>query len=173
MKRQMNRRFLVIFLLVACCLSVAITIIVKSRSKAVSDPYADPFTMIERIENAFDGEYKKQSITVLASTTTYASKDGSLDIIYRILFTTYYDKDPSEVTGLNVEAINALFPTDSMDSCEELIINGSDAAMYKKEDRAYLCWTRSPEITLVLEYNPEVVEESEIIKMAESVEAEG
>lgn len=43
-----------------------------------------------------------------------------------------------------------------------------DAALYKNDDVAYLCWTYSPEVTYVLEYNPYLIEDSEIIKMAES-----
>ena len=45
-----------------------------------------------------------------------------------------------------------------------------DAALYKKGESAYLCWTYSPEVTYVLEYNPEQLDDSEIIKMAESAE---
>ena len=57
-----------------------------------------------------------------------------------------------------------------MDSCEEMKIQDWDAALYKKGESAYLCWTYSPEVTYVLEYNPEQLDDSEIIKMAESAE---
>lgn len=56
-----------------------------------------------------------------------------------------------------------------MDSCEKMKIQEWDAALYKKEDKAYLCWTYSPEVTYVLEYNPNLIEDAEIIKTAESV----
>lgn len=172
MKLQISGRRIAIVFLAVCCLTVALSLIVKIRSKPASDPCTDPFAMIERIETALDGAYEKQAITVLASTTTYASKDGSNDINYRVLWTSYYEKDPREVTGLNIDALKALFPVDSMESCQELKIKDWDAAFYKKGESAYLCWTCSPELTLVLEYNPELVEDSEIIKMAESVEPE-
>ena len=45
-----------------------------------------------------------------------------------------------------------------------------DAALYKKDDVAFLCWTYSPEVSYVLEYNPNLIDDSEIIKMAESAE---
>lgn len=43
-------------------------------------------------------------------------------------------------------------------------------ALYKKDDTAFLCWTYSPEVTYVLEYTPSKIDDSEIIKMAESAE---
>lgn len=43
-------------------------------------------------------------------------------------------------------------------------------AVYKKDDTAFLCWTYSPEVTYVLEYTPSKIDDSEIIKMAESAE---
>ena len=75
------------------------------------------------------------------------------------------------MTGLNTDALSTLFQIDYMDSCQEMKIKDWDAALYKKGESAYLCWTYSPGITLVLEYNPDQVEDSEIIKMAESVES--
>lgn len=167
MKLQIGRKRIVIITLVICCIIVAVFIVAKSGSQPISDPYA----MLEKIESALGDEYKKQSITVLASTTTYGSKDGSTNIYYRMLWTTYYEKGPDEVTGLNTDALSTLFQIDYMDSCQEMKIKDWDAALYKKGESAYLCWTYSPGITLVLEYNPDQVEDSEIIKMAESVES--
>ena len=43
-------------------------------------------------------------------------------------------------------------------------------ALYNKDDTAFLCWTYSPEVTYVLEYTPSKIDDSEIIKMAESAE---
>ena len=45
-----------------------------------------------------------------------------------------------------------------------------DAAPYKTKSRGYLCWTDSPEVSYVLEYNPQTIADEEIIKMAESAE---
>ena len=92
------------------------------------------------------------------------------NIYYRILKTTFYEGDPKEITGLHTEALGALFPVDSMDSCEEMMIQGWPGALYKKDDTAFLCWTYSPEVTYVLEYTPSKIDDSEIIKMAESSE---
>lgn len=110
-------------------------------------------------------------MTELAATITYGNGDDEDNIYYRILKTTYYEGgDPSSVTGLNTEALNVLFPTEYMDSCEEMMIQNWHGALYKKDDKAYLCWTCDPEVSYVLEYNPNAIDDSEIIKMAESAE---
>jgi len=63
------------------------------------------------------------------------------------------------------------FPVDSMDNCEEIMIQDWPGALYKKDDTVFLCWTYSPKITYVLEYTSSKIDDSEIIKMAESAES--
>ena len=123
-------------------------------------------------QRAIVGEdVKKISKTELAATLTYGDKtDEDNNIYYHILKTTFYEGDPAEITGLHTEALGVLFPVDSMDSCEEMMIQDWYGALYKKDDTAYLCWTYSPEVTYVLEYTPSKIDDSEIIKMAESAE---
>ena len=70
----------------------------------------------------------------------------------------------------STEALGVLFPVDSMGSCEEMMIQDWPGALYKKDDTAFLCWTYSPEVNYVLEYTPSKIDDSEIIKMAESAE---
>ena len=64
--------------------------------------------MAERIENAIKevlgDDVKKQTETVVAGTLKYSDKEGNA-IKYHILKTTYYEADPSAVTGLNVDAL--------------------------------------------------------------------
>ena len=105
-------------------------------------------------------------------TLTYSHEtDKDNNIYYRVLKTTYFEAgDPESVTGLNTEALNALFPVDMMDSCEEMMIQDWHGALYKKDDTAYLCFTYDPEVTYVLEYTPSKMSDADIIKMAESVE---
>ena len=82
----------------------------------------------------------------------------------------WLDFENEEITGLHTEALGVLFPVDSMDSCEEMMIQDWPGTLYKKDDTAFLCWTYSPEVTYVLEYTPSKIDDSEIIKMAESAE---
>ena len=133
-----------------------------------------PREMASRIENAIKevlgDDYKKQTETVVAGTLKYSDKDGNT-INYHILKTTYYEADPNEVEGLNVDALGVLFNPESANSCKEMKIKDWDAALYEFDELSYLCWTDTPEASYVLEYNPDVIPDEEILKMAESAEA--
>ena len=121
------------------------------------------------VKEVLGDDYKKQTETVVAGTIKYGDKEGN-EINYHILKTTYFEADPSEVTGLNVDALGVLFNPDSANSCKEMKIKDWDAALYEFDELSYLCWTDTPEASYVLEYNPDVVPDEEIIKMAESAE---
>lgn len=133
-----------------------------------------PRDMINKFEAAvkevLGDDYKKQTETVVAGTIKYGDKEGNV-INYHILKTTYYEADPNEVKGLNVDALGVLFNPDSANNCTEMKIKDWDAALYEFDELSYLCWTDTPEASYVLEYNPDVVPDEEIIKMAESAEA--
>lgn len=133
-----------------------------------------PSEMAEQIENAIKeilgDDVKKQTETVVAGTLKYSDNEGN-EINYHILKTTYYEAEPSEVTGLNVNALGVLFNPDSANSCEKMKIKDWDAALYEFDELSYLCWTDTPEASYVLEYNPNVIPDEEILKMAESAEA--
>lgn len=167
----MKKKALIITVSIIALIAVVITVIFTQNHK--EDDSFD--NMVERFEAAAEDvlgeDVKKISMTELAATLTYGNGNDEDNIYYRILKTTYYEGgDPSSVTGLNTEALNVLFPTESMDSCEEMMIQDWYGALYKKGDKAYLCWTYDPEVSYVLEYNPNSIADSEIIKMAESAE---
>ena len=113
------------------------------------------------------GDYKKQTETVVATTVTYADKNGN-KILYHYLKTTYFEADPSEITGLDVNALCVLFDPKLAKDCDEMKINEYSAALFRFDELSYLCWTYSPEASFVLEYDPDVVADEEIIKMAKS-----
>ncbi len=160
-----RKKVIAIIAAVVVCFAVIIGVVICKQKPA--EPTPDE--MVSRLEAALGDEYKKQLKTELAATMIYGDRNNEENkIYYRILKTTYYEADPAEVTGLHTEAFNVLFPVDSMDSCEEMKIQDWDAALYKKGDVAYLCWTYSPEVSYALEYNPNTIADSEIIKMAES-----
>lgn len=130
---------------------------------------SNPEKVILKIEEALGDEYEKQSVTELAATLVYGDPTNSENKVYcRILKTTFYERDPAEITGLHTDAFEVLFPVERMESCVKMQIQGWDAALYKMDDMADLCWTYSPKISYALEYNPGLVEDAEIIKMAES-----
>lgn len=108
-------------------------------------------------------------MTELVVTLTYGDTTNEENkIYYRILKTAFYEGNPDEVTGLHTEAFAVLFPVELIESCEKMKIQNWDAALYKDGDEAYLCWTYSSEVSYVLECNSNLIDDSEIIKMAES-----
>lgn len=167
----MKKKPLIIILSVLVIIAVAVVVIFTKNHKEENDfdNMAEKFEAAA--EEVLGEDIQKVSKTELAATMTYGNGNEEDNIYYRILKTTYYEGgDPSSVTGLNTEAFNVLFPTESMDSCEEMMIQNWYGALYKKDDKAYLCWTYDPEVSYVLEYNPNTIDDSEIIKMAESAE---
>ena len=148
--------------------------VVFAAGAFAKDNEPTPKEMANQIENAIKevlgDDYKKQTETVVAGTLKYADKEGN-EINYHILKTTYYEADPTKVTGLNVDALGVLFNPDSANSCKEMKIKDWDAALYEFDEHSYLCWTDTPEASYVLEYNPAVIPDEEILKMAKSAEA--
>ena len=167
----MNKKKIALIILSVVIVSVGIIVAVRIQKEKEMDfgEFSERFE--QAAEEVLGEDVKKISKTELAATLTYGDKtDEDNNIYYHILKTTFYEGDPAEITGLHTEALSVLFPVDSMDSCEEMMIQDWYGALYKKDDTAYLCWTYSPEVTYVLEYTPSKIDDSEIIKMAESAE---
>lgn len=136
---------------------------------------SEPEQMVENIENAMyevlGDDLKKLSQHELVATMKYAFKDGTGDgIQYHMIKSTYFEADPTEVTGFNTDAIGVLFDPASAESVEEMQIKDWPGRRYRVGDKTFLCFTYDAEMTYVLEYNPEEVADEEIIKMAESAE---
>ncbi len=164
----MKKKLIISLIVVIFVLGVAFAI-----GALVKENKDTPQDMINRIESAIKevlgDDVKKKTETVVAGTLKYADKEGN-EINYHILKTTYYEADPSEVAGINVDALRVLINPDSANSCKKMKIKNWDAALYEFDEQSYLCWTDTPEISYVLEYSPEAVPDEEIIKMAESAE---
>lgn len=167
----MNKKKIALIILSVVIVSVGIIVAVRIQKEKEMDFGEFSERLEQAAEEVLGEDVKKISKTELAATLTYGDKtDEDNNIYYHILKTTFYEGDPAEITGLHTEALGVLFPVDSMDSCEEMMIQDWYGALYKKDDTAYLCWTYSPEVTYVLEYTPSKIDDSEIIKMAESAE---
>ena len=167
----MNKKKIALIILSVVIVSVGIIVAVRIQKEKEMDfgEFSERFE--QAAEEVLGEDVKKVSKTELAATLTYGDQnDKDNNIYYRILKTTFYEGDPEEITELHTEALEVLFPVDSMDSCEEMMIQDWPGALYKKDDTAFLCWTYSPEVTYVLEYTPSKIDDSEIIKMAESAE---
>ena len=164
MRKKLTIAFIAVFLILG---------VIFAAGTFAKENEVTPSEMAERIENAIKevlgDDVKKQTETVVAGTLKYSDKEGNA-INYHILKTTYYEADPNEVKGLNVDALGVLFNPDGANNCTEMKIKDWDAALYEFNELSYLCWTDTPEVSYVLEYNPDVVPDEEIIKMAESAE---
>ena len=165
----MKKKLTIVLIAVFLILGVLFAIGAFAKEKEVT-----PSEMAERIENAIKDvlgdDVQKQTETVVAGTLKYSDKEGN-EINYHILKTTYYEADPNEVKGLNVDALGVLFNPNNANSCKGMKIKNWDAALYEFDELSYLCWTDTPKASYVLEYNPNVIPDEEILKMAESAEA--
>ena len=166
----MRKKLTIVFIAVFLILGV-----VFATGALARENDGTPSEMVERIENAIKevlgDDVKKQTETVVAGTLKYSDEEGNNVINYYILKTTYYEANPNEVKGLNVDALGVLFNPESANSCKEMKIKDWDAALYEFDELSYLCWTDTPEASYVLEYNPDAIPDEEILKMAESAEA--
>ena len=132
-------------------------------------PQDEMMDMLNRMENALGDEWKKQIVTKV-SDLVYSDDDRNT-IVYHVCTTTYYEADFAKQTGLNTDAISAVISPDEAESCRDCTVSGLPAAIYQKDGRAYLCWTIMPELSCVIEYDPAVESEEDMLHMAESVPA--
>ena len=132
-------------------------------------PEDEMMDMLNRVENALGDEWKKQTITKV-SDLVYSDNDGNT-IIYHVCTTRYYEANSVKQSGINTDAISAVISPDKAESYRECTVSGLPAAIYQKDGRAYLCWTIMPELSCVIEYDPAVQSEEDMLRMAESVPA--
>lgn len=151
---------------VICLLLVLAAVLISANRPALQCEMGD---MLHEVEAALGDGWKKQTETKV-SDLAYSDDKGNT-IIYYVCVTTYYDADPAGQTGLNTDAISAVILPDEAVSCRECTVSGLPAAIYQKDGRAYLCWTILPELSCVIEYDPAVQSEEEILQMAESIPA--
>lgn len=146
-------------------LTLTVTIISINRHMSQNEMQ----DMLNRVENALGEEWKKQTVTEV-SDLVYSDDEGNT-IIYYICVTTYYEANANEQTGLNTDAISAVINPVEAESCRNCTVRDLPAAVYQKDGRAYLCWTIMPELSCVIEYDPVVESEENMLRMAESVPA--
>ena len=82
---------------------------------------------------------------------------------------TYMSNQSGGYTGLNTDALSMVIDFAQIRNRRECKVNEYDAFQCEIDDRTYLCWTISPKISCVIEYQADAVEEADIFRMAESV----
>ena len=161
----MKKKTWLIISIVCILLIVAVTIVHANRPTQEDDM----MDMLSRVENALGEEWEKQTVTKV-SDLVYSDDEGNT-IVYHVCTTTYYEADSAKQTGLNTDAISAVISPGESESCRECTVSGLPAVLYQKDGRAYLCWTIMPELSCVIEYDPAVESEEDMLRMAESVPA--
>lgn len=151
---------------VAVMLFVAMVFLMFTNRPSVRE---EMYHMLNQVENALGEQWEKQAVTEV-SNMVYSYENGKT-IHYYICLTTYYEADPSDVSGLNVHAISAVIDPNDADSTRECTVSNLPAAIYLKNEKAYLCWTIIPELSCVIEYDPAAWKEEDIVRMAQSVPA--
>ena len=157
----------IIILLVMVILGVWRHIEVRNRQ---TDPNWKLAQQIYNMENALkevDEDYECKSISKVTPFTYTDSKGNS--IVYYCCQTTYVSDEYGDDTGLNTDAIAMVIDFAKILNRRDCKVNEHDAFQCEIDDRSYLCWTISPQISCVIEYSAETVEEADILHMAESV----
>ena len=158
---------------VALILIIAASLFMFSCQKEMSDyekSKADFLENAKRIESALQEvhpDLKSLGYTEVKNVS-YEIRGGG-DIQYYFCKTTYFDEIP-KLNGVHLEAVQSVVDIDNAEDSKETKILEYDAIIYTLNEREYLCWTISPEISCILEYTPCTVSDEDIRLMAESVQ---
>ena len=166
----MGKKKIVVLGVVGLLVVLAVAIYLNQRSEP--DPYAQAAEKIYRVENALkeQGEgWERQSITVV-TPYTYADSEGNA-IVYYCCQTAYFEDDPDEIAGLNTDVLAQVIDLENAKNKRECEVNGKAAILCEVNGRTNLCWTIDPECSCVIEYNPSSISDTDIFRMAESVQA--
>ena len=137
-----------------------------------TDPSWKLAEQIYNMENALkevDEGYECKSISKV-TPFTYANPNGNT-IVYYCCQTTYIEDEYGENTGVNTDAIGMVIDFAKIENRRSCRVNSCAAFQCEIDERSYLCWTISPEISCVIEYSADVNDHAEIFRMAESVHA--
>ena len=136
-----------------------------------TDPNWNLAQQLYNMENALkevDEDYECKSISKV-TPFTYTDSEGNT-IVYYCCQTTYVSDESGEYTGLNTDAIGMVIDFAQIQNRRDCRVNEYDAFRCEIDNRSYLCWTISPEISCVIEYSADVNNETDIFRMAESVQ---
>ena len=125
---------------------------------------------IYKVENALkeaNEGYECQSVSKV-TPFTYTDSEGNT-IVYYCILTAYVENESGGYTGLDMNAIGMAIDVDQIGSSRGCTVNEYDAFLCEIGDRSYLCWTLSPEISCVIEYDAAITGKDDILRMAESV----
>ena len=158
----------IVALLVLVTLGVCRWIEVRNRQ---TDPNWKLAQQIYNMENALkevDEDYACKSLSKV-TPFSYTDSEGNI-ITYYCCQTTYLSDEYREDTGINTDAIGMVIDFAQIKNRRDCKVNEYDAFQCEMGERSYLCWTISPEISCVIEYSADAVVETDIFRMAESIQ---
>ena len=106
-----------------------------------------------------------------ALPTYYTDGEGNLLVFY-VCRTAYYGDSLPEMAGVDPNAIETVTGAQTAEAVRDCEIGGLPGRFYKLGERTYLCWTLSEEVSFVIDYDADVVTAADVVKMAESVQAD-
>lgn len=112
--------------------------------------------VVERVEISESDKEFEVSIT-------YSDKEGN-----EIIYNQYHCSDAERVKNGGVSFCADVFDPETADNVWDRAVNGESALLCEKEGRCYLIWNANENDILMLDYDPDVFSEDEILKMAES-----
>ena len=167
MKKKMLLGIGIVALLLVLILGITRYMEIRNRQ---TDPNWQIAKEIYKVENALkevDEDYECQSVSKVTPFTYTDSKGNT--IVYYCIQTAHLENESGDYTGLDMNAIGMVIDVDQIESRRECMVNEYDAFLCEIGDRSYLCWTLTPETTCIIEYSANTVNESDILRMAESV----
>ena len=168
MKRKLLWCAGIIVLIVLVVLGVWCYIEVRNRQ---TDPNWKLAEQIYNMENALKEVDEDYACKSLSKVTPFSYTDSAGNIItYYCCQTTYLSDEYREDTGINTDAISMVIDFAQIKNRRECKVNEYNAFQCEMGERSYLCWTISPEISCVIEYSADAVVETDIFRMAESVQ---
>lgn len=113
-------------------------------------------------------QYERKS---LSKVTPFSYTDSAGNIItYYCCQTSYLSDESGGYTGLNTDAIGMVIDFAQIRNRRDCKVNAYDAFQCEMGERSYLCWTISSEISCIIEYGADSIDEADIFRMAESVQ---
>ena len=140
---------------------------VQKHENAPNWQIAKEFYKVENALKDVDEDYECQSVATV-TPFTYTDSEGNT-IVYYYCQTAYVSNESGEYTGLNMDAIGLVIDVSQIENKRECMVNEYDAFQCELGDRTYLCWTLSPTISCVIEYDTTAIDDDSIFRMAESI----
>ena len=123
-----------------------------------TDPNWQIANKIYKLENALKEVYEDYECQSVSNVIPFTYTDSERNTIgYYCCQTAYVSNESGEYTGLDMNAIGLVIDLSQIENKRECTVNGYDASQCEIDDCTYLCWTLSPEISCVIDYDADTV----------------